>query len=105
MIVGSWGQARFREKLSQIALSSGACWQEPIKGTNAIGTALIEQKPISVIGEQHFIQHHHFISCSASPIFDYTGQLIGVLDITSEQQKHTLSTQVVVQNMVQLVEN
>ncbi|HGS4444755.1 TPA: sigma-54-dependent Fis family transcriptional regulator [Vibrio cholerae] len=105
VIVGSWGQARFREKLSQIALSSGACWQEPIKGTNAIGTALIEQKPISVIGEQHFIQHHHFISCSASPIFDYTGQLIGVLDITSEQQKHTLSTQVVVQNMVQLVEN
>ncbi|WP_162906415.1 sigma-54-dependent Fis family transcriptional regulator [Vibrio cholerae] len=105
VIIGSWGQARFREKLSQIALSSGACWQEPIKGTNAIGTALIEQKPISVIGEQHFIQHHHFISCSASPIFDYTGQLIGVLDITSEQQKHTLSTQVVVQNMVQLVEN
>ncbi|TXZ42762.1 sigma-54-dependent Fis family transcriptional regulator [Vibrio cholerae] len=105
VIIGSWGQARFREKLSQIALSSGACWQELIKGTNAIGTALIEQKPISVIGEQHFIQHHHFISCSASPIFDYTGQLIGVLDITSEQQKHTLSTQVVVQNMVQLVEN
>ncbi len=28
-----------------------------------------------------------------------------MLDITSEQQKHTLSTQVVVQNMVQLVEN
>ncbi|GHX26025.1 sigma-54-dependent Fis family transcriptional regulator [Vibrio cholerae] len=65
----------------------------------------MSKNPISVIGEQHFIQHHHFISCSASPIFDYTGQLIGVLDITSEQQKHTLSTQVVVQNMVQLVEN
>lgn len=25
VIIGSWGQARFREKLSQIALSSGAC--------------------------------------------------------------------------------
>lgn len=105
VIIGSWGKPRFREKLTEIALSSGACWQEKLKGTNAIGTALIEAKPVSVIGDQHFIQHHRFISCSANPIFDHLGRLLGVLDITSEQEKHDLSTQVLVQNMVQLVEN
>ncbi|MBR9787118.1 MAG: sigma-54-dependent Fis family transcriptional regulator [Vibrionaceae bacterium] len=105
VIIGSWGKPRFREKLTEIALSSGACWQEKLKGTNAIGTALIEAKPVSVIGDQHFIQHHRFISCSANPIFDHMGRLLGVLDITSEQEKHDLSTQVLVQNMVQLVEN
>ncbi len=105
VIIGSWGKPRFREKLTEIALSSGACWQEKLKGTNAIGTALVEAKPVSVIGDQHYIQHHRFISCSANPIFDHLGRLLGVLDITSEQEKHDLSTQVLVQNMVQLVEN
>ncbi len=105
VIIGSWGQPKFREKLTEIALSSGACWQEKVKGTNAIGTAIIEAKPVSVIGDQHFIQHHRFISCSANPIFDHLGHLIGILDITSEQKKHDFSTQVLVQNMVQQVEN
>lgn len=105
VIIGSWGQPKFREKLTEIALSSGACWQERIKGTNAIGTALVEARPVSVIGDEHFIQHHRFISCSASPLFDHTGALIGILDITSEQQQHDFSTQVLIQNMVQLVEN
>ncbi|CAM4185721.1 sigma-54-dependent Fis family transcriptional regulator [Vibrio parahaemolyticus] len=105
VIIGSWGQPKFREKLTEIALSSGACWQEKVKGTNAIGTAIIEAKSVSVIGDQHFIQHHRFISCSANPIFDHLGHLIGVLDITSEQKKHDFSTQVLVQNMVLQVEN
>ncbi len=105
VIIGSWGQPKFRKKLTEIALSSGACWQEKVKGTNAIGTAIIEAKPVSVIGDQHFIQHHRFISCSANPIFDHLGHLIGILDITSEQKKHDFSTQVLVQNMVQQVEN
>ncbi|EGQ7932986.1 sigma-54-dependent Fis family transcriptional regulator [Vibrio vulnificus] len=105
VIIGSWGQPKFREKLTEIALSSGACWQERLKGTNAIGTALVEAKPVTVVGDEHYIQRHRFISCSASPLFDHKGNLVGILDITSEQQKHDLSTQVLVQNMVQLVEN
>ncbi|MEX3073131.1 sigma-54-dependent Fis family transcriptional regulator [Vibrio alginolyticus] len=105
VIVGSWGKPRFREKLTEIALSSGACWQEKLKGTNAIGTALVEAKPVAVIGDQHFIQQHRFISCSANPIVDHLGQLLGVLDVTSEQERHDLSTQALVQNMVRLVES
>ena len=105
VILASWGQERFKEKLTSIALSSGACWQEQVKGTNAIGTALIEAKPVTIIGEQHFIHQHRFISCSASPLFDHLGQLIGILDITSEQQQHDTTIQVLVQSMVQQVEN
>lgn len=105
VILSSWGQSHFREQLLQIALDSGCCWQEKLKGTNAIGTALIESRPISVIGEQHYIRQHQFISCSASPIQDYQGTTVGILDITSEQQKHDITLQVLVQNMVQLIEN
>ncbi|MEL7292817.1 MAG: sigma-54-dependent Fis family transcriptional regulator [Pseudomonadota bacterium] len=105
VILASWGQDRFREKLLEIALESGNCWQERLKGTNAIGTALYEQRAVSVIGEQHFIKQHRFISCSASPLFDHRGELVGILDVTSEQAQHDVTTQLLVQNMVQLVEN
>ncbi|ORT48601.1 Fis family transcriptional regulator [Vibrio sp. qd031] len=105
VIISSWGQPKFREKLTGIALSSGACWKESLKGTNAIGTAIIEQKPISVVAKQHYILRHRFISCSACPIFDTHGGLLGVLDITSEQKEHDLHTQLFVQTLVQLIEN
>jgi transcriptional regulator of acetoin/glycerol metabolism len=105
VILSSWGQPRFKERLLDIALESGACWQERIKGTNAIGTAIIESRPVTIIGKQHFIFQHQFISCSANPIFNHYGELIGILDITSDHQIHDISTQALVQNMVQLIEN
>ncbi|XAW87448.1 sigma-54-dependent Fis family transcriptional regulator [Vibrio sp. CDRSL-10 TSBA] len=105
VILSSWGQPRFEQRLTEIALESGACWQEKIKGTNAIGTAIFEARPVTIIGDQHYMRQHHFISCSACPVFNHQGELIGILDITSEQKQHDLSTQVLVQNMVQLIEN
>ncbi|MFM2587050.1 sigma-54-dependent Fis family transcriptional regulator [Vibrio sp. TBV020] len=105
VILAAWGQDRFREKLLSIALEPGSCWQEKLKGTNAIGTALYEQRAVSIIGDQHFIKQHRFISCSASPLFNSEGKLVGVLDITSEQSRHDVTVQVLVQNMVQLIEN
>ncbi|MGX9417700.1 sigma-54-dependent Fis family transcriptional regulator [Vibrio sp. WJH972] len=105
VIIRSWGQEKFASRLTSIALESGVCWQEKLKGTNAIGTAIVEAKPITVIGKQHFINQHRFISCSASPIFDYQGNMLGVLDITSEQQAHTNTTQLLIQSMVQKIEN
>lgn len=105
VIVASWGQKRFRDKLTAISLSSGACWQERMKGTNAIGTALHDQRAVTIVGNQHYIKHHRFISCSASPLFNHNGELVGVLDVTSEQAEHDVTAQLLVQNMVQLVEN
>lgn len=105
VILSTWGNPRFKERLTEIALESGACWQEKLKGTNAIGTAIVEARPVTVVGNQHYIRQHHFISCSSCPIFTHQGELLGILDITSEQQKHDLSMQVLVQNMVQLIEN
>ncbi|WP_375748441.1 sigma-54-dependent Fis family transcriptional regulator [Vibrio sp. HN007] len=105
VILASWGQKKFDDKLASIALETGVCWQEKLKGTNAIGTAIVEQKAISVIGNQHYINRHHFISCSASPIFDHCGNMLGILDITSEQRIHHGDTLQLVQTMVRKIEN
>ncbi|MEL6116539.1 sigma-54-dependent Fis family transcriptional regulator [Photobacterium sp. SP02] len=105
VIIKAWGQVRFEKRLTAISLESGVCWQEGVKGTNAIGNALTEKQFITVVGDQHFIRQHRFISCSAGPVFSAAGELLGVLDITSEQQVHSEQTRLLVQNMVQLVEN
>ncbi len=60
----------------------GASWHERDAGTNAIGTALEEQKPIQVTGPEHYCRKHHCLTCSAAPLFDPDDQLIGVLDIS-----------------------
>ncbi|MCW0469836.1 hypothetical protein OH492_14960 [Vibrio chagasii] len=55
-----------------------------------IGTAIVEAKPVTIIGERHGYKHR-FIGCFARPVFDHQGQMVGVLDITSEQQQHDSS--------------
>ncbi len=104
VILASWGQEHFAHKLTDIALESGVCWQEEQKGTNAIGTALNNQQLTSIIGNQHFITQHRFLSCTASPIYSATNEIVGVLDITSEQQVHNQQISLLVQSMVQQIE-
>ncbi len=71
----------------------GASWQEKDAGTNAIGTALEEQLPVQVSGPEHFCRKHHAITCSAAPIIDPDGNLVGILDISGAYESahiHTL---------------
>lgn len=105
VILTSWGQERFANRLTDVALEAGVCWQENHKGTNAIGTALAEKSLTCVRGQQHFISNHRFLSCTASPIFSPEDNLIGILDITSEQQIHNIQVNLLVQTMVQQVES
>ena len=76
------GKGKFARNAANVALRAGAKWDEEAAGTNAIGTALAEQHPISVLGSEHFFDAHEILSCSAVPIFDPYGALPGVLDLT-----------------------
>lgn len=88
-ILHSSGSRCFGSKASRLMLEPGAGWEEATMGTNAIGTALFQQADVQVLGQQHFMQANHGISCSASPVFDPQGRLLGVLDISSEEHEHS----------------
>ena len=60
----------------------GMCWMEERMGTNAIGTAVAERKAVTVFGQEHYLDQNGMFSCSASPVFDPFGNLVGVLDIS-----------------------
>ncbi|MDQ0219915.1 sigma-54-dependent Fis family transcriptional regulator [Peribacillus cavernae] len=87
-IIDAVGDPSFIRKAENVALRKGANWLEESKGTNAIGTAIVEKKPVLVHGSQHFYQDNHFLTCAATPIFHPDGRLLGVLNLSSHQQNY-----------------
>lgn len=70
------------ERLKKINFLCGASWLENDVGTNAIGTALVIEKPIQVTGAEHYCHKHQLWTCSAAPIFDSDGSVLGIVDIS-----------------------
>ena len=83
-IIEAIGDAPFMSKAQKVNLSPGTSWREEIRGTNAIGTALRDNAPISVYGWEHFVHDNHFLACWAAPIQNNLGAPLGVLDISGE---------------------
>ena len=62
----------------------GALWSEGGAGTNAIGTALAADHAVQVFAAEHFNEVVQAWTCAAAPVHDPdTGDLIGVIDLTS----------------------
>lgn len=105
VILHSLGGHHFLNEEQRIALSAGASWHEDHRGTNAIGTVLIEQSALTVQGAEHFMAYHHSLSCSAVPIFGAENQLIATLDVSNDSntsQQHTLA---LIKMSAQMIEN
>jgi transcriptional regulator of acetoin/glycerol metabolism len=105
MILHSLGDDDFLEKASRVALRPGVDWSEKSKGTNAIGTALTEEHPVVVHGEQHFLAANRFLTCSCTPIFDPYGKVIGALDVTGDHRSYHQHTMALARMSAQMIEN
>ncbi|WP_322092947.1 sigma-54-dependent Fis family transcriptional regulator [Paraburkholderia bannensis] len=67
-------------------VSPGATWTESLRGTNALGTALVEGRPVAIDSGEHFLGRLARFSCRSLPIADPHGKVIGVLDLTRDGQ-------------------
>ncbi len=105
LILHSLGDADFLEKASRVALMPGVEWSEQSRGTNAIGTALTEGKPLVVHGRDHFLQANQFLTCSCTPIFDPYGKVMGALDVTGDERSYHQHTMALVRMSAQMIEN
>ena len=104
-ILHSVGDDDFLQRADKVALAPGANWAEHSKGTNAIGTALFEGAPTLVHGPEHFIHANSFLTCSASPIFDPRGNMLGVLDVTGDYRSYHQHTMGLVRMSARMIEN
>ncbi|PIL42121.1 sigma-54-dependent Fis family transcriptional regulator [Massilia eurypsychrophila] len=105
VIVHSLGDDDFLEKASRVALQPGVAWSEESKGTNAIGTAIAEQTATLVHADQHYLQANHFLTCSAAPISDHQGKVVGVLDVSGDQRSFHKHTMALVRMSALMIEN
>ena len=76
------GSQRTMVEARRINFMEGARWTETDVGTNAIGTALVIGEAVMINGTEHFSIASHHWSCSAAPIRDVDGTIIGVIDIS-----------------------
>jgi transcriptional regulator of acetoin/glycerol metabolism len=105
VILHSLGDADFLEKANRVALTPGVDWSEESKGTNAIGTAIAEQTATTVHAEQHYLTANHFLTCSAAPIADHHGEVIGVLDVSGDRRSFHRHTMALVRMSALMIEN
>ncbi|PKO87397.1 MAG: sigma-54-dependent Fis family transcriptional regulator [Betaproteobacteria bacterium HGW-Betaproteobacteria-10] len=93
LLLETVGDADFVDRADRVTLSAGASWDENLRGTNAIGTALVEEGAAEVLGAEHFLVNNGFLTCCACPIFGPDGRLIGILNISGDyrvQKQHTM---------------
>jgi transcriptional regulator of acetoin/glycerol metabolism len=105
VILHSLGDSDFVEKANRVALCPGVSWAEADRGTNAIGTALVDGQPTVVHAEEHFLHANRILTCSCAPIADPFGRTIGALDVSGDTRgfhKHTLA---LVRMSAQMIEN
>jgi transcriptional regulator of acetoin/glycerol metabolism len=105
VILHSLGDADFLEKANRVALTPGVAWSEESKGTNAIGTAIAERAPTTIHADQHFLAANHFLTCSAAPITDHGGNVVGVLDVSGDRRSFHKHTMALVRMSALMIEN
>ena len=87
LILPEIGSPDFLPKAERIALKPGVEWSEGLRGTNAIGTALVERHAVMVLGGEHYLAPYAQLGCAAAPILDGRGAVAGLLDISGDTQR------------------
>lgn len=80
-------------KLDVNNFNVGAYMDEQNIGTNAMGTAIKEDRCIQITANEHYIEGFQSLTCSAAPIHNTSGEIIGTLNLTGRsnmKHPHTL---------------
>lgn len=87
------GDSNILDEALKINMEVGAYMDEKSIGTNAMGTCIKENIPVQISATEHFINAYHRWTCSAAPIHDTNGRIIGSLNLTGNKDavhSHTL---------------
>jgi len=87
------GDEATTDYLRAAGLYLGADWNEARTGTNGTGTCIATGEALTVHQTDHFDSMHIPLSCTVAPIFDPTGNLSAVLDISALRSPKEKSSQ------------
>lgn len=95
----------FDDASDAASIRPGSVWTESFCGTNGLGTAAHLKRQIVVHGGEHFFSRYSHLTCTASPIFAPDGELVGVLDASSDCLSRQTHTQALVAMAATQIEN
>ena len=96
---------RAQTAAEEINAISGACWTEELMGTDSIGCSLRLQRPISIVGSEHYLQKGHVWAGHSAPVRDlFSNRLAGVVCIYGFQSEAHSKVQALVADCAHLIE-
>jgi len=103
------GDEKILLEASKLKMIIGAYMDEGHIGTNAMSLVISDKRPFQVSGVEHFITAYHKWTCSAAPIKDQNGNIIGIINLTGYIENvnpHTLGMVVAAANAIErMLEN
>ncbi len=93
-VLESVSDSQFGDSDAGRRIIPGSRWSEEVCGTNALGTAIVTGQPIIIHGSEHFFSCYGQVCCTAAPVRGPAGELVGMLDASSDcvsRQRHTLA--------------
>ena len=104
VILKVMGNKEIIEKNRELNFLEGCNWKEENVGTNAIGTCLYLNKPFHTLSAEHYCRAQHGWTCSAAPIHNDKGKIIGIIDLSGhfyDFHSHTLGIVVEAANAIE----
>ena len=75
------GERDLRSRLDQVHAAEGFDFSEETMGTNGLGTALAEGRPVLVSGSQHYNDLLSSLTCAATPVVAPGGSVVGSVSL------------------------
>ncbi|SEF23077.1 sigma-54-dependent Fis family transcriptional regulator [Variovorax sp. NFACC27] len=94
------GNPAWDDQLRKAGLYLGADWNEAHAGTCGVGTCLVERQPMTCHQTEHFDATHIALTCTTAPLFDHSGKLTAVLDVSALRSPEAKESQHLVRHLV-----
>lgn len=93
-------ETSIRNDCRKAGLYLGTCWSEGEEGTCGVAAVLTAKAPVTVHKRDHFRAAFIGLTCSAAPVFDPQGELLGVLDVSAVRSPDDRRSQHLIRQMV-----
>ncbi|MDH7577078.1 MAG: sigma 54-interacting transcriptional regulator [Bacillota bacterium] len=87
------GNSKLIQQMKDYNVVPGMYMEEKTFGTTAVVLALLHNKSVQIVATEHFCKIFHPFTCSAAPIHNFKGKIIGLIMILALWEKahpHTL---------------
>ncbi|WP_419736291.1 sigma-54-dependent Fis family transcriptional regulator [Pseudomonas sp. COR18] len=92
-------ESAIRADCRRAGLYLGTCWSEGEEGTCGVAAVLTNGIPVTVHKRDHFRAAFIGLTCSAAPVFDPWGELLGVLDVSAVESPDDRRSQHLIRQM------